>query len=76
MDWSSSDRDCDECLSNRMDINDNVRIREDFGGVRKESPSYSNELWSHLEIQDALRREKGRKPTENCRECAPHLCGG
>jgi hypothetical protein len=30
----------------------NVRDGEDFGEVRKESLFYSNELYSHLKIQD------------------------
>jgi hypothetical protein len=45
-------------LSNRRDIDDNVKFREDFGGVRNESQFYSNELCSHLERQDVARREK------------------
>jgi hypothetical protein len=34
---------------------------EDFGGVRKESQFYSNELCSHLELQDVARREEETK---------------
>jgi hypothetical protein len=38
-----------------------VRDGEDFGGVRKESEFYSNELCSHLKVQDVARRGKEGK---------------
>jgi hypothetical protein len=36
-----------------------VRDGEDFGGVRKELEFYSNELCSHLKVQDVATKRKG-----------------
>jgi hypothetical protein len=43
------------------DMLDSVRDGEDFGGVRKESEFYSNELCGHLKVQDVARRKTRKR---------------
>ena len=43
-----------------------MRDGEDFGGVRKESQFYSNKLYSHLKMQDVVRRGKKGKQEGAC----------
>lgn len=53
----------------------NVRDVEGFRGVRKESQVYSNEVCSHLKIQDVARREKESKKVRNeCIANSGNLC--